>query len=351
MSEVVRFGVIGAGWPARQHCAAIAHVPGATLGAVCDVDAERCARFSAEFSAPRRFACYEEMLSEGGIDAVIICVPNFLHVPISMAALESGCHVLCEKPPALSAREMEMIRSEVRVRGLAYAFSRQSRFAAGMLAAREAVHAGRLGQIYYGTGKWVRLRGTPTGVGGWFTSRAGAGGGAIIDLGVHCLDSVWYLAGCPRMLSATAQTGAYFPGAGEVEDTGMAFMRFEGGLAVSLEIAWSMNLAGQEAAPSEWWGLETIQTRLHGTNAGLQIEPAALWEVHGAQFTQTPLALPEDAYSALPWPVAGFARQLEDFVSAVKESRDPASNVDQAVELMRMLDAIYASSEQGREVR
>ncbi len=349
MNEPLCIGIIGTGWPALQHSRASRHVDGLPLVAACDADAERRERFAAEFAPKRVFAGTDELLAEGEVDAVIVCLPNFLHFPVTMAALAAGKHVLCEKPPTLRLAEVETIRDEARRRGLTYAFGRQFRFESGMIAAREAVRSGRLGRVYFGRGQWLRLRGTPGGVGGWFTDQARSGGGAIIDLGVHSLDAVWYLAGCPRLLSVTAHTGSYFPGCGDVEDTGFAFLRFEGGLIVSLEIAWSMNFGSDGAEASEWWGLEAAHTRLHGDAATLQISPPMLFRGDGGSLPIGPRE--PDRYESLPSPQPAFARQLEDFARAIRTGSAPTNDVDQAVELMKMIDGIYESSARGREVR
>src|SRR4029077_13107382 len=121
------------------------------------------------------------------------------------AALEAGKHVLCEKPPTLNAAEMKMLRNEETRRRLIYCFGRQFRFSTSMRAARALVQEGRLGKIYYAKGTFIRSRGIPVGVGNWFTEKKRAGGGALIDIGVHALDAVWYLMGTPRPVSVAAQ--------------------------------------------------------------------------------------------------------------------------------------------------
>jgi predicted dehydrogenase len=353
----MRFGIIGTGWPAFQHARAMSQVPGSELAAACDIDPVRRSDFLAAFPSAKSYESSEDLLQDPSLEAVIICLPNYLHFPASLAALRAGKHVLCEKPPTLNVAEMLAVRDEAKLHGLTYAFGRQFRFESSMLAARRMIASGALGRIYFAKAQWLRLRGTPYGVGGWFTDKTKAGGGAIIDLGVHSLDAVWYLAGCPRLLSVTAQSGAYFlPGSNgnTVEDTGFAFLRFEGGLTVSLEIAWSMNMSDVGAAVVEWTGIEAANTMLHGDRAALQIEPPMVFSVDsggGKTLVKTPLAREVDAYEGLPWPIPAFSRQLEDFSRAVSTGSPPTNHAEQAVELMKMLDGIYESSATEREVR
>lgn len=353
-SGELRIGIIGLGWPGVQHTKAVLATPGARLAAACDLSAERRTEYRKTFSPRRMYGPYDELLADPEVDAVVVSLPNFLHFPATLAALRAGKHVLCEKPPTLNLAEIETVRDEARARGLTYGFGRQFRFDGPMLAARKAVAAGRLGTVYYARTHWVRQRGVPFGVGGWFTDKARAGGGAMIDIGVHALDAAWFLAGHPRPLSVSAHVGAHFantapPGAGfDVDDTGIAFLRFAGGLSVHLEATWAMNLIGG-AKPNAWTGLESIDTVLFGEIATLQINPPMVFGVDprdGRTQTRTPLDIPE-----VPATQTSFGRQMADFVHAVRTATPPTNSVHQAVDLMRMLMAIYESGATGREVR
>jgi predicted dehydrogenase len=351
-TDQIGIGVIGLGWPGHQHTEALAHVSGARLAAACDLDDERRQQFEKTFSPAAMYRSYDELLADSTVDAVVISLPNFLHFPATLAALQAGKHVLCEKPPTLNIAEAESIRDQVRKRGLAYAFGRQMRFNTAMIAAKRAVEEGRLGRIYLAKTKWVRARGVPLGIGGWFTEKARAGGGALIDIGIHALDSAWYLAGAPKLISVTAETGAYFSAAlpktvrFDVDDSAFAFLRFEGGLAIQLEAAWAMNL-------TETGVTDVLDTILYGQAATIRIEPPAIFTVDpedGKIMREQPLLTGDDAV-AIELPGDKFGRQMADFLKAVRSGAPPINNIDQAVELMRMLMAIYESGATGREVR
>src|SRR5262249_21985726 len=126
------------------------------------------------------------------------------HFPVSLAALRAGKHVLCEKPPTLNSVEMRTLQKEAKNLGLIYFFSRQFRFTPSMRRAHDLIARAELGKIYFAEAVWVRSRGIPSGLGDWFTQRKRSGGGALIDIGVHALDSAWYLMGTPRPISVTA---------------------------------------------------------------------------------------------------------------------------------------------------
>src|SRR5437868_7793686 len=139
------------------------------------------------------------------------CVPKFLDVSAALAALKAGKHVFYEKPPTMNAAEMKVLRDEAAKRNLIYFFGRQFRFTPAIRTAHEIITEGRLGRIYRARATWVRSRGIPGGIGSWFTDKKCSGGGALIDIGVHALDTAWYLTGTPRPTSITAKVFCNFP--------------------------------------------------------------------------------------------------------------------------------------------
>lgn len=345
-STSVKIGVIGLGWPGHRHTEAIAATEGAELYAAADASAPRREEFDQLFPGAKLFEDYHEMLADDAVDAVIVCLPNFLHFPATMAAIRAGKHVLCEKPPTLHRQEMRKIVDEVIHRKIVYAFGRQMRFHGRMRAGRAAVESGRLGQIYFARTHWIRARGIPVGVGGWFLDRTKAGGGAMIDIGIHALDAGWYLMGCPRPTTVSAQVSANFrrlvpPEVHfDVDDSGFAFIRFDNGAVMHLEVSWAGNLPEDvpERTPGEREGLGTI---LFGQKASLRLEPLTLYEDQDGSLVDIPLEAE---------PGTGFAEQMGDFVEAIRRGREPVNNARQALYLMEMLDAMYESSATGREV-
>lgn len=344
----MKVGLIGLGWPGQQHAKAVQELDGALVAAASDLSEERREQFVQDFGECKLYADYQDLLGDSDIHAVIISLPNFLHYPATIRALESGKHVMCEKPPTLNVAEMESIRALARASGLVYAFSRQSRFSGSMLAARRLINEGRLGRIYFARAERVRSRGIPVGLGGWFTEKNKAGGGAVIDIGVHAIDAAWYLMGCPKPVSVSAQVSANFAHtvpAGlkfDVEDTGFAFIRFEGGAVLHLEVTWAANVT--DAVPvSHWAGHELENTTVYGDKGTLRLDPATFFSMVGTERKEIAIA-PENGPT-------DFVRQMDDFLRAIRTGQTPVNNVDQAVDLMKILMGIYESSQQGAELR
>jgi predicted dehydrogenase len=343
----LNIGIIGTGWPGQQHALALQQIPEAKLYASAEVDCERRKIFEEQFQPEQSFGSYEELLQDPLVHAAIICLPNFLHFPASLAALEAGKHVLCEKPPTLNASEMKVLRDEATKRGLVYCFSRQFRFTPAMRAAKKTIDEGRLGKIYHATATFIRSRGIPVGVGNWFTEKKRSGGGALIDIGIHALDAVWYLMGSPRPVSISAKVFRNFAHlvnvpVFDVEDAAFAFIRFENDAVVQLETCWAGNLT-DDVPPRQYFGQELVNSVVYGTKGSVRLKPLTLFEDRNGQLVTVPLDASEDEPS-------GFEFQLRNFVEAINGDAEPVNNADQAVALMEMIDGVYASSELGREV-
>ncbi|MGZ5002701.1 MAG: Gfo/Idh/MocA family protein, partial [Chthoniobacterales bacterium] len=302
--------------------------------------------FETTYRPKKCFSDYQDLLKESELHAAIICLPNFLHFPASLAALEAGKHVFCEKPPTMNAAEMKVLQEVADKHGLVYFFGRQFRFTPAMRTAKKLIDDGRLGKIYHAKATWVRSRGIPQGLGGWFTEKKRSGGGALIDIGVHALDSVWYLMGTPRPISVSAQVYRNFAQLVrdpifDVEDAAYAFIRFENGAVVHLETSWAGNLP-DDIPQGEVFGRELNNSIIYGTKGTIRLKPLTLFEDQNGALVTIPIEILDETDS--------FELQLRNFVEAIQGRAAPINNSEQAFELMEMLDAIYASSSLGREV-
>ena len=209
-------------------------------------------------------ARWEELLDDDGLDVVSVAVPTFLHAPITVAALERGLHVLSEKPiartPEEAATMVEAARGAGRV--LDVAFNHRQR--GDIQTLKRVIEAGRLGRPYYAKAWWLRRTGIPT-LGSWFTSADKAGGGPLLDIGVHVLDYSLFLLGQPRITAVSASTYDLLGTAGfgsspgldksgatdaktfDVEDLATVFMRLEDGGTLLVEASWAAHrTAGDE---------------------------------------------------------------------------------------------------------
>jgi predicted dehydrogenase len=346
VKKQLRVGVIGGGWPGQQHARAIRGARGAVLEALAEPNEERATEFAEAYRPRKTCADYAELLGDPALDAVVICLPNHLHFPVTLSALRAGKHVLCEKPPTMNGAEMRVLQEEAEKRELQYFFSRQFRFTPAMRLAHDLIARQELGKVYFAEAVWVRSRGIPSGLGGWFTEKKRSGGGALIDIGVHALDSAWYLMGTPRPISVTASVFQNFSHlvktpVNDVEDAAFAFIRFRSDAVVQLKTSWAGNLT-DEIPEGSTFGRELNNCTVYGTKATIRLKPLTLFQDEGGKLIDTALEPPDAADS--------FELQMQNFVDAIAGRAAPVNSAQQAVYLMEMLDAIYLSSSTGREV-
>ncbi len=345
--DKVRVGVIGLGI-GRHHIRGYQTHPDAEVVAIADLDEARLGEIGAQYSVANRYPSGEQMLLEEELDVVSIATPNKFHKPLTIAALEAGCHVLCEKPMALNAKEAREMIAAAEGSGkrlmihFSYRFSEQSQ------ALKAQVDAGVLGEVYFARTLWHRRRGLPR-FGSWFGQKAISGGGPLIDLGVHRLDLALWLMGYPRPVWVMGRT--YDPIASalareqgvvyDVEDLAVAMITFANGATLELEASWAAHI--QE---HEW-----METRLFGTRGGLvqrnvnetyEFEAEVYLERDGAQF---------DMKLHPPRRRASDKNAMYHLIESIVNDTPHTATGEEGLLVMEILDAIYHSAEEGRPVR
>ena len=352
MTETVRIGIIGLGNIADIHCTNLRQLDQpVSIAAGVDVDADARRRFAETYDA----TVYEEAAAMfETVDAVLVTTPNRYHEQYVVAALEAGLDVLVEKPLAHSLDSAERIAEAARDSVGFCMVGFNYRFAAPVDVLTAYRDEGRLGEINHVEANYVRRRGIP-GRGSWFTDRETAGGGALIDIGVHAIDLALCVLDFPDVVEVSATTRAAFgtredysymhmwgdddgPGAFDVEDSASAFLRTADGATVSLEVAWATNRP------------RTDEYVVRGTDAGAiydrKSEELTLYETHttGEQhFTETAVDTPERNSHAV---------ELDYFLDHAADDTEPDRNtVDEGLAVQRVIDAIYRSADEERAVR
>ena len=355
----IRLGIIGINWPGRMHTEAFSRVPGVEIVAVSDLDPKRRAEYRSRYGLPNgspieEYGDYRDMLKNGELDAVVIALPTAMHYRATLDCLKSGCHVLCEKPPTTTAREMGRICRAVSESGLTYMFARQSRFRPVVQASRKLVAQGRLGTPYYAEAKWIRCRGVPWGRG--FTDRD-KGGGVLLDLGVHVIDAAWFIMGNPEPVEAFASQHVAFKHHAPkdtiytADDLTTGMIRFETGASISFTVSFALNTAGAVTPTTEdpvapgWQDL-----RVYGEKAGLDVTAGKIVSGNRRSVVARQVRLPvQKSIAPGPRPVE-FVGQAKEFVRAARAGVSPVSSAEQALKLMKMLEALKNSAERGKSV-
>lgn len=341
--SILRVGVVGTGLVARRaHLPAWDALPGARVTALCDIDAASLEAAGRAVPGAARFADYRALL-DADVDAVSVCASNAAHFPVALAALKAGKHVLCEKPLGISAAETVSLGEVADARGLVLMAQHQLRFADPGRAARACVLAGKVGRVYHARARALRRDRAPTLPG--FIERDLAGGGAVLDLGVHVLDMALWLMDFPRAVRVSGSVGVNFArgdriaghwGAWDrsrfsVEDFGTGFVHFENGSTLMLECAW-LGHHGEEGLGCELFG-----------EAGNLRWPSGELFSQGASFTRESLGAPGAGEP--------HAAAVRAFHRAVTEGGESPVPWREAAASLAILEALYASAREGREMR
>jgi len=190
----IRIGIIGGGWIVENaYLPTLSNIDEAEVVAVMDTDRERAKSICNKFMIKNAVNNWADFIKIG-IDAVIIATPNFTHFDYSLKALESGLHVLCEKPVAFSAREVLQIINASKKNNLIYMPGFVNRWRDDIQEVLKIVQSGQIGKIKSIDAGWIRKNGVPR-PGTWFTNKALSGGGALIDIGTHVIDICLMLLG------------------------------------------------------------------------------------------------------------------------------------------------------------
>jgi predicted dehydrogenase len=353
----LRVGVIGLGWAGQQHLAAYDVHPDTEILALAGLEDGARAKLAKQYGIERAVARWEDLLDVDGLDAVSVAVPTFLHAPIAVAALERGIHVLSEKPIARNAAEADSMVAAARAAGrvLDVAFNHRQRGDIQRLKA--AMDAGQLGQPYYAKAWWLRRTGIPT-MGSWFTQSELAGGGPLVDIGIHVLDYSLFLLGNPEVVAVSASTYDLLASAGfgasptstktgatadktfDVEDLATVFIRLADGGTLLVEASWAAH-----RRDGDEFGIT-----IYGTEGGGELivddyEPSGTLRIFGDR-NGTPVAKRLTAK-----PGRGHSAVIEQFVDKVRSGDWGAYDGSSAAALARVVDACYQSAAQQREVR
>jgi predicted dehydrogenase len=340
--DTIRIGIIGAGMIAhRAHAEAFQAVPGVEVVAVADVDGDRAAAFAEKYQIPKTYTDYEQMLSREPVDAVSVALPVFLHAPATIAALQAGKHVLCEKPMARAGTEAQAMVDAARAAGKRLAVYWRNRFGRDAIKARQLVESGELGRVYYARTVGLRWRGRPgfdarmTRFGKWFGSKEMAGGGPMMDIGGYALDLVMGTLGFPKVLSGVGVTFREIDReradaeGHDVEDLAVGLIRLADGACISIESSFAGNIDG----PNGTW--------LFGTQAGLSFDPLTLYRDRDGQKEASEVE------------TGGISTQsaAQQFVTAIREDRPIAiCSGEEALIVTKMQEMLYRSAAAGREV-
>ncbi len=346
----LKVGVIGAG-VGRVHLSGYQALGDEVeIVSLCDLDQVRLKEAGDKFNVPQRYTNVDKMLAAGEVDAVSVCLPNSLHAPVSIAALEAGLHVLCEKPLADTVTSAQKIVEAAATASTKFMICFNRRYRRDVQWMKKLVETGKLGRIYQVKAGWVREKGIP---GGWFADKEMAGGGPLIDLGVHMLDSVMWLLDYPTPLTASGSVQANFgprqlktwaTGPTKpytVEDSALGFIRLAGDITLILETNWASH-----AKP----GMDDFYITLMGTEGTLELYVANYTSENTLTLYTEESGAPMLIRPAVKGIPSDHTYAVAEFVKCIQEDTAPTAPAAQGLEIMKIIAAVYQSAQAGREV-
>ncbi len=364
----LQVAVIGCGGIANQK-----HLPAlksqsdkCEMVAFCDIILERAEKAAKEYgtAGAKVYEDYNELLKDADIDVVHVCTPNVAHCPITVAAFEAGKNVLCEKPMAATTADAQKMMDAWKKSGKKFTIGYQNRFRTDAQMLKRACDEGKLGDIYFAKAHAVRRRAVPTW--GVFPDKSKQGGGPLIDIGTHALDITLWCMDNYKPVSVMGSVfeklghlpeaaegnmfGPWDPETYEVEDSAFGFVKMEDGSTIFLESSWALNVKDSREAA----------TTLCGTKAGAEMIGGMSQEGYDLIFNQTTGGVLTEEHISDAGAIAFFegstggtpeVKECEQWLNAILNDTEPLVKPEQAFTVTQILDAIYQSAREGKEVK
>ena len=363
-----KVAIIGCGGIANQkHLPALSNASDRVeIVGFCDLIEERAIKAAEQYGVPGAIVCtdYRELLKREEIEIIYVLTPNVSHCELSVAALQAGKHVMCEKPMAASTEDAQKMLDACHASGKLLTIGYQNRFRPDSMALKKLCEDGEIGEIYYANAHALRRRGVPTW--GVFTDKEKQGGGPLIDIATHSLDlTLWFMDNYEPAtvtgstfykLGRTLQPGEQGNGMGpwdpehyEVEDAAFGFVTMKDGSLITIDSSWILNSTEERCASSYLCGTkagaeltgvggsDNEKLYLNTVMANKQVTIDVNTSAGGVDFFPGKKMDAKDVECAV-------------WLDAVEGKRELVVKPEQAFVVTKILDAIYQSARTGRQV-
>ncbi|WP_280772035.1 Gfo/Idh/MocA family protein [Salipaludibacillus daqingensis] len=357
MKKKLNVGIIGCGGIALgKHLPSLTKLETVNIVAFCDTIPERAKEAASSFGteSAKVFEDYKALLKDRSIDVVHVCTPNISHSEISIASLEAGKHVMCEKPMAKTAEEGRQMVEAAKRTGKKLTIGYQNRFRTDSQYLHKVTSSGDLGEIYYAKAHAIRRRAVPTW--GVFLDEEKQGGGPLIDIGTHALDlTLWMMNNYkPKVImgstfhklgkkeNAANAWGPWDPNKFNVEDSAMGFIKMEDGATIMLEASWALNSLDVDEA----------KCSLSGTEGGADMKDGLRLngEKYSELFTKK-IELGAEGVAFYDGAEESDAdKEARLWIEAILQDKEPVVKPEEALVVTEILEAIYTSAETGEPV-
>jgi predicted dehydrogenase len=346
-TKKLRVAIVGCGGISEVHLNAYKKIPEVEIVAGVDIKPERLTVMKEQFGIEKLYIKWSDMLKEVKPDAVDVCTPNGVHAPAVIDAARAGCHVITEKPMAMTPAECEAMIAAAKDKGVKLVCGFQYRYHPTTQMLCRARDAGKFGDIMFVKCQALRRRGIPNW--GVFGQKKLQGGGPMIDIGVHIIEMAHYIIGSPKPVAASGNTWTYlgdkkskticpWPGWDHktytVEDLAIGQIRFETGALLQIEASFCAHIE------KDVWNMS-----LMGTKGGGNWDPPGVFrDDYDTMVNEHPGFLPGTDFDKL------FTIKLRNWVDGILRGTTLEAPGEAGLAVQKMLDGVYRSAAAGKEV-
>ncbi len=328
----VKIGVVGLGWVAQVvHLPILLKLPEAEVVAICDRDRARARLVAEKFGLRNVYTDLNQMLEKQELQAVIVCTSTDTHKEVTLASLKSGKDVLVEKPIARHYAEAAAMSEMAREQKRKLMVGMNHRFRPDTMILKSFIEGKELGKIFATKAGWLRRR---TNDSTWTLRKEKSGGGVCVDLGIVMLDMCLWMLGYPEVKRVSASN--YYHKTKQVEDTSLVKLVLKNAAQIDIEVSWSMFLND-----------DIYYCNVYGSEGSASLNPLRInKELHGSLVNLAPSKIepPQHLFKR------SYENELRHFLGAVRDLHPVISTADEAVQRMRIIEAIYKSARLGKEV-
>jgi predicted dehydrogenase len=330
--EKVRVGVIGLGWVAQViHLPILVKLPDVEVIAVCERDRSKAKLVAEKFGIKRSYTDLHQMLANEGLHALIVATSTDAHQEVTIAALQGGCDVLVEKPIARHYAEAVAMADVAREMKRKLMVGMNHRFRPDTMILKSFLEGKELGRLQIAKCGWLRKRDNDS---SWAMKKEKSGGGVFVDLGIPMLDLSLWLMGYPEVSRVNAVD--FRQKTKTVEDTSVVSIVLKNGSVLTIEVSWSLLMEE-----------DVYYCVLYGSEGTAQMNPLRVnKELHGNLVNLAPAKMESPAQLFR----RSYENELKHFVGAVRGLHPVISTGEEAVQRMRVVDAVYKSVRTGKEV-
>lgn len=328
----VKIGIVGVGWISQVvHLPILTRLHEGQVVAVCDRDRSRVRLVAEKFGIPNVYTDLGRMLDQEELSAIVVATSTDAHKEVTLEALRRGKDVLVEKPIARTYAEAVTMAEAAKAADRVLMVGMNHRFRPDTMLLKSFLTEKEIGKIVYTRASWLRKQSSNS---AWLTQKERSGGGVLLDLGIVLLDITFWLMDYPSVKKVSSVH--FRERTRSVEDTALVNITMKNGSMLGFEVSWSMSV------PDELYSCQ-----IYGTAGSASLNPFRIHkELHGNVVNLTPAKLEPPQ----TWYKRSYENELKHFLGAVNRLHPVISTADEAVQRMRVLDALYRSARTGREV-